>query len=206
MSIEAKESVEQDKLTPVQKKRLDEFNRTRTDLLEQGYKEKQLTVSIAKANIRVMIAAVPITALGHLLYLVVHGRSQRINLWFLLVLLLGMVVHELLHAITWACSCKKGWKAIGFGLDAATFSPYCYCNEGMTLLQYSLGAAMPTVVLGILPYVIGLMFGNYYLAMFGLFQVLGGGGDLFVLRLIRRENNAILMDHPYLAGCVAFEK
>lgn len=39
------------KLTDVQIKRLEEFNRIREELLEQGYKENCLSVSTLKANV-----------------------------------------------------------------------------------------------------------------------------------------------------------
>ncbi|KEH88525.1 hypothetical protein Z965_04595 [Clostridium novyi A str. BKT29909] len=47
---------------------------------------------------------------------------------------------------------------------------------------------------------------NYFLAMFGVVHIIAGGGDIYILWMIRKAKNAIIVDHPYLVGCVAFEK
>lgn len=42
--------------------------------------------------------------------------------------------------------------------------------------------------------------------MFGVVHIIAGGGDIYILWMIRKAKNAIIVDHPYLVGCVAFEK
>ncbi|GAB6150180.1 hypothetical protein [Clostridium novyi] len=49
--FKSKTSKNKKKLTDVQIKRLEEFNRIREELLEQGYKENCLSVSTLKANV-----------------------------------------------------------------------------------------------------------------------------------------------------------
>ncbi|WP_053957620.1 DUF3267 domain-containing protein [Inediibacterium massiliense] len=209
--MENKSKISKDKknLTDVQIKRLEEFNRVREELLEQGYKEKDLSVSTLKANVMVLVTTAPIFVVCYLLFFAIYGENYkytRLDIGFWIIVLIGIVVHELIHGITWAVFCKKKWGAIGFGVDWSTLTPYCCCSEGLAFKNYALGCAMPTIVVGLLTYIIGLVLGNYFFAMFGAFHILCGGGDAYILWLIRKEKNAIIVDHPYLVGCVAFEK
>ena len=209
MKNESKISKNKKKLTGVQIKRLEEFNKIREELVEQGYKEKQLNVSALRANIMVLVTTGPIAVIFYLLFLIIYGenyRYMRLDIVFWLIVFLGVVVHELIHGITWAVFCEKKWRAIGFGVDWSTLSPYCCCNEGLAFKKYVLGCVMPTIVVGLLPYIIGLILGNYFCTMFGVVNIIAGGGDVYVLWLIRKVKNAIIVDHPYLVGCVAFEK
>lgn len=197
------------KLTSVKVKRLQEFNEIRQSLLEQGYKEKQLNVSVLKANFMVLITTAPVAVICYLLFLKIYGwgyRYTRLDIVFLFVVVVGIVVHELIHGITWSVFCEKKWRPIEFGIDWKTLTPYCFCGEGLAFKKYALGCAMPTIVVGILPYIVGLILGNYFLAMFGILHIVCGGGDAYILWLIRKAKNAIIIDHPYLVGCVAFEK
>ena len=69
-------------------------------------------------------------------------------------LMAGIVVHELIHGLTWAYFAKKGFKSIRFGVFWEMLTPYCHCSEPLTVRQYCIGALMPLVVLGIIPLVL----------------------------------------------------
>lgn len=209
MKNRSKISKNKKKLTGAEIKRLEEFNRIREEFIEQGYKEKHLNVSTLKANVMVLITTVPIAVIFYLLFFAIYGgnyKYTRLDIVFWFIVFVGIVIHESIHGITWAVFCKKKWRAIGFGVDWSTLTPYCCCSEGLAFKKYALGCAMPTIVVGLLPYIIGLILGNYFLAMFGVLHIVAGGGDVYVLWLIRKVKNAIIVDHPYLVGCVAFEK
>jgi hypothetical protein len=203
------EKSKEKKLTGAQIKRLEKFNIVRKELIEQGYKEKHLSVSALKANVMVLVTTMPICVIFYLLFFAIYGGEYNhtglgINFW--LIVFVGIVAHELIHGFTWAVFCEKKWKAIGFGIYWPTLSPYCCCSEALTLKKYALGCAMPTIAIGLLSYIVGLVVGDYFWTMFGLVHILCGGGDAYILWLIRKEKNAIIVDHPYLVGCVTFEK
>lgn len=194
----------------IKEKRIAEFNRLQKELLEQGYKEKDLIISPLKANIMGIATTLPIAIACSVLYLTFYNMKYLYTLWdaifMLLTFILGAVVHELIHGASWSAFCEKKWAAISFGIDIPTLTPYCCCNEGLTLKKYSLGCAMPGLLLGVFPYIIGLITGNFYFAFFGVMHILLAGGDAYMLLLVRKEKTAILVDHPYLVGCVSFEK
>lgn len=194
-------------LTPLQEKRLRQFNSVREALLEKGYTEKELSFDLLKANLVVFVTTLPIVLVLCVLYFVVNGVDRTAfgsGFLFIVMMLLGIVLHELIHGAVGAAFARHKWRAVHFGFDWATFTPYCHCAEALSVPQYALVVALPTLLLGFLPYFIGLAFGLWPLACYGLLFIIMGGGDAYILWLIRKERHGIILDHPVLAGCVIF--
>ena len=201
------------KFTKIQQKRLEVFNNVRSKLIEEGYKEKNITITPIKANIMVLVTTVPICIICTILFWTIYMKGKGFFIGdisvlgvFWIMMVIGIIIHELIHGLFWSLSTKEKWKSIGFGVDWGTITPYCTCNEELKIKNYAIAVAMPTIILGVIPYLIALITGNLFLALFGIIQLMGGGGDLYILWLIRKEKNALLLDHPYLVGCVSFEK
>jgi len=178
-------------------------------LLEKGYTEKNLSFSMLKAQMMALVMTLPVVLVLGGLYIVVNGVGERASgagfwLLFIVVMLAGIVLHELIHGAVGAAFTKKKWRSIHFGVDWATLTPYCHCAEPLSMPQYALLCALPTVVLGFLPYLLGLVSGYGPAAWYGLLFILAGGGDAYMLWLIRKERHGLILDHPYLAGCVVF--
>ena len=117
-----------------------------------------------------------------------------------------MCIRDRIHGVTWSLFAKKGWKAIDFGFIAKYLTPYCTCGEPLPFWGYVIGILMPTLILGVGVYLIGLFAGSYAWALWGLLNILAGGGDLAVLWRIRKRRKSLILDHPYQVGCVAFDK
>ncbi|HLV09635.1 MAG TPA: DUF3267 domain-containing protein [Halanaerobiales bacterium] len=194
------------KLTPAQKKRFEKYSALRQELIEKGFEEKKFIISALKANLMVFVTSVPIVVVFWIIYAVLHG-SGRLNrpLIFALVLV-SIIIHELIHGITWSLFTEKGWDSISFGVIWKYLTPYCTCDEYLPYGAYFLGGIAPTIILGFIPYIIALFTGNYTLLFISLFNILVGGGDIYIVYLIRKCKDAIFIDHPYLVGCVAFKK
>jgi len=99
---------------------------------------------------------------------------------------------------------KGKWQSVHFGIHWSSLTPYCHCGETLSMPKYALVIAMPTIVLGFLPYLIGLVFGLLPVVHFGLLFIIAGGGDAYILWRIRKERHGLILDHPYLLGCVVF--
>lgn len=200
------------KLTPSEKKRKERFQNLCQELEQQGYIKTDLCFSALRANIIALVLSLPITAIGILLFFWKNSGSHwfSLNGWqfllFLITLLTGMVIHELIHGITWSLFAKKGWKSIDFGFIAKYLTPYCTCGEPLPFWGYFTGALMPTLILGVGVYLVGLFVGSYLYALWGLLNILAGGGDLAILWRIRKHRKSLILDHPYQVGCVVFEK
>lgn len=200
------------KITPAEERRRAEFDRMREDMTKDGYTEESLCVSAQRANVMALAISAPIVIVLWVLYLLARpGLGGFFNfpyggLVFLLAFIAAVVVHELIHGLTWSLFCVKKWRAISFGMIWKYFMPYCSCGECLPFWPYFAGVVMPTVVLGFLPYAVSLIIGSYSLMMFSLLMIFAGGGDLYILRLIRKKKSALFIDHPYEVGCVAFFK
>lgn len=129
------------------------------------------------------------------------------GIWWLIAFIAGIVVHELLHGITWACYAKSGWKSISFGVMWKLLTPYCHCNEPMGVKGYLAGALMPLIVLGIIPAVVSLIIGSIPLLGWGILFIAAASGDIWMSWLLTKEDpESTILDHPTEAGFYVFPK
>ena len=121
--------------------------------------------------------------------------------------LLLVVVHELLHAISWKFAGGLSFRNFRFGIAWKTFSPYCHATEPMTARAYRIGAITPGVVLGLLPIVISTLIGDSFLAILGALLTAGAVGDVYILWLLRHvPSSTCVIDHPTRAGCIVLHE
>lgn len=129
---------------------------------------------------------------------------------FILVFLISIatiILHELIHGVTFAFFSKKGVKSIKFGVIWNKLTPYCHCKEPLLLKYYIIGGAMPMIILGFIPFVYSLIFGNFILLIFAFFCTVGAIGDLIIIYMLRNEDrNNMVLDHPSEVGCFIYRK
>ena len=102
-------------------------------------------------------------------------------LLFLLVFFALIVLHELIHGITWSLFTENRMKDIEFGVMWKYLTPYCTCRKSLKRGQYITGTLMPTIVLGFIPAIASIISG-------------------------RQSRDTLFHDHPYEAGLVVFDK
>ena len=105
---------------------------------DQEVKGRKVAIDIEKANIfglRIMVVLgvmflVPFFMIwgGKHNFRELFGAFSDWGITFILAII-GIVVHELIHGLTWACFAKNGWKSISFGVWWKVLTPYCHCNE-----------------------------------------------------------------------------
>ena len=75
---------------------------------------------------------------------------------------------------------------------------------------YILGTAMPLIILGILPLIIGILAGNMSFLLMGILQSASATGDVMVIQKVlafkSSASDIVYMDHPTEAGLVIFER
>lgn len=208
----SKQAEKQRKLTAAEQRRKVQLEQLEKALCAQGYQKHDLTIGLVYANVMASVLGLPIIALLCVAFFLrnVSGVIVAGNmLIWLLVLVVLIVVHELIHGITWAVFAPHHWKAVEFGFIAKYLTPYCTCGEPLARYQYVIGALMPTLILGIIPAMFAIFSGNLFWLLTGCMMVLGGGGDMaIVLKLLRHHSgtDAVYIDHPYEAGIIAFER
>ena len=99
----------------------------------------------------------------------------------LLVALVGLVVvHEWIHGIVWGRFAAHKFKSIEFGFLKETLTAYFTCSEPLRKWQYVIGTLMPSILLGVIPAVVGVLANSLLLLLIGLMMIMGGGGDLTI--------------------------
>lgn len=205
------------KLTPAEQKRKEQFALVCEEMERQGYRKTDLTIGVVKANLLALIVMLPFAVLSGAVVLsrvsflsMAESMSPFDFLLFLLVMLLLTAVHEGIHGLTWGLFAESHWRAIRFGVIWNALTPYCTCAQPMKRGQYILGAAMPTLVLGIGLTAAAALTGIFWVFILALAMIFGGGGDFAIIlkMLLHRQQgrDAVYYDHPYECGVVVFEK
>jgi hypothetical protein len=154
---------------------------------------------------------VPIAIVQALAFFILHGlppiptKSSTIGFGFLL--LLGILIHELIHVAAWAGISKKPLSVFKLGFQWQSLTPYAHCMEPMDVRSYRLGSFAPGFLLGILPWTVSLFTGDILLFLFGLLFTTAAGGDFLILWVIRGlKPGTLVEDHPFNAGCYIIEQ
>ena len=203
------------KLTPAEQKRKAAFEATCAEMARAGYRQKDFLIGVLQANTLSLLVMLPFLALAAWAYapFIAAGGSFFLDgqffLLFLAILVL-LVVHECIHGLTWSLFAPNHFASISFGVIWKALTPYCTCNAPLKRWQYVLGAAMPTLVLGIGLTAAAAVLHQNALFLLAEIMILGGGGDFLILLHMFRcrpaSGELLCLDHPYECGFVAFEK
>lgn len=201
------------KLSKAELKRREAFEKKKEEYEAQGYQTKLLKIGALEANVFAVILAIPfIIAFGFLYQAAGNSFEMETSEFYIafLLLLVLMVVHELIHGITFSLMVEEGWRSVSFGILLSSLTPYCNCNQPMKKGQMIISALMPTIILGFIPAVIAVMSGSCFLLYVSMLMIIGGGGDfLIVINLLKYKSFAkevVFLDHPYEIGTVVFER
>ena len=202
------------KLTKAESIRMKQFALTSADLEEKGYKLTNLTVSAAKANVLGIVAgcvlALPFVLAFH--FMIGLNNHEVKPLYLILcpvAMIVSIVVHELLHGAGWILFTKGKFKSIAFGVVWEALMPYCTCKEALRKGQYLTGLVLPLLILGIIPSALALVFGSFYLLIYGAVMIICAGGDICILFLIlttKLKGDVLFVDHPSEIGLAALVK
>ena len=211
MSSEGKK--EKRVLSKAELKRLERFESITEELAARGYTRRDLTINIKKANLFAILLMIPLFLIGYGAYYLVNGSLGfgGFNVWFFLIgFTVLIVVHELIHGLFWSIFTPHHFGDIQFGIMMPSMNPYCTCLVPLRKGQYLLGAAMPLILLGIVPMIAGIAVGNTNVLFLGIVMTDAAAGDMMIsgklLSYRSRAGEITYMDHPTEAGGVIFEK
>ena len=203
------------KLTEAEKRRQERYEAIADEMVQEGYRKTELTISIIKANVFAVILLIPVMIIGLVLFFM---RNRDIAsafqggwfLWMILLFLLFIVVHELIHGISWAFFAQNHFRDIEFGFMKEYMTPYCTCAAPLSRGQYIFGALTPLVILGIIPMIYGIYAGSFLWLILGILMTDSAAGDIMIvwniLRYKSQAEEVVYMDHPTQGGGVIFEK
>lgn len=183
-----------------------------TAVLPPSGSETDLSVDLGPASLWGILMGLGVTAPFVLLFAAMWGRPALAAgntlifdpIWrFFAYFLLGIILHEAIHGLTWTIAGRVPWKSMKFGVVWQALTPYCHSTVPLKPSAYRLGAAMPGLLLGVMPMLIGLTTGLGWLLVWGAVMTISAGGDMFILWLIRHVTAAQwVLDHPSRAGCI----
>ena len=216
------ESKDPRKLTKAELRRKEIFEKTEQELLAKGYTRVDLTISLLKANTLGVLITLPFLALLTLGYLIVNYVLKIENVFnitipdnispiiFMVATIVLIVVHEGIHGLTWSFGAPNHLKDIEFGFVLEMLTPYATCKAPLKKSVYLLGSLMPMTLLGIIPGIISIFFGDTLILGIFLIQTLAGSGDFLISCMLLKHKtkgkDVVLLDHPYECGLVVFEK
>lgn len=200
-------------LTEAEQKRREAFEAEAQKLTGKGYIRKDLTFGVVAANIWAIVLVLPMAIVFWLLYRMsweAGDLSLTEQVAALLSAFLLIVVHELIHGVGFACFVESHWKAVSFGIIWKMLTPYCTCREPLKRKHYLVAILAPTVILGIIPTIIAVVYGFWGMFLVSLLMIFGGGADILIaIKLCvykTKGKDCVFFDHPYECGLVVFER
>lgn len=186
------------------------MSRKREEALPQieGYEPVQRTISMLAANIWAVVLMVVAGGVGW--WLTKWSQPDAAlavfdMLWLGVMLVVGIVVHELIHGFTWIALTKGRFSHLSFGTMQGAV--YCHVDVPMTKRNYIIMALMPGLLTGMVPWLAGIATGSLLWMLLGAIMIGGAMGDIMIVRAIREETpDTMIYDHPNLVGCYVYRK
>jgi len=209
--------VENDQVRERKKK---EYTELVEEMDKKGFEAKLEKISVLKANLYGIVLFFVLAVVSFGAFYLIYGKEYFNTafikvfyfegfpglLFFFGVYFVTIFVHEFIHGFFWHFPCEKKWGSIDFGFNPKNVTPYCHCREALTVSRYFLGCIAPTVILGVVPIILGLVFKILFLITIGVIGVVGGIGDMMVIFTLLKHRDCSLFDHPYEVGYAYFVK
>ena len=199
-------------LTEAEARRKERFEELMKQRSGEGFHADYLILDLRKTNIMATVIGIAFFILASMLYWITgHGITDMTIgkiVAYLVIFFVLIILHELIHGATWAIFAPRGFHSIEFGYIRKTMNPYATCAEPMSKGTYILGAAMPTILLGILPLIFCFLHPDNHSLIFLLAasMTVSGLGDMAIiwkiLRHRKKGEEEKYLDHPYEAGVV----
>ena len=200
-------------LSEAEQRRLEKFEKTTQEMERQGYTLHSLAIGMGKAYVFSVLLLIPLFIIGYGAYYLVHHTAGFFSygiLAFVLIFVVLIVVHELIHGVSWSFFTPHGFKDVEFGIMKPSMSPYCTCLVPLKKGQYIFGTVMPLAVLGIIPMIVSIIIGNPGILLMSILMAGSAAGDIMIIQSVLAYKSSakeiVYMDHPTEAGCVVFER
>lgn len=188
---------------------------------ENNYEKVLKTINIEQANRLGLLLMIPVFVIFTTIHIFLWKNSMlnyfhedftfvkilKDGLLFLIAFFIGIALHELIHGISFALFAKGGFKSVSFGILWHYLTPYCHCKEPLKIRHYIFGALTPSIILGLIPAIAGLIIGKYLITFFGIVFIVASIGDFMIVHLLWNEkSDDYAQDHISEAGCHVFRK
>ena len=131
---------------------------------------------------------------------------------YLLSFLAFVIVHEVLHGLSFVVFSGQSWKTIRFGLVLKNGLAYCISLVPVTIRRARWSLMMPLYVICIPLYLYGIFTSSFALAILAILFASGSVGDIYYLWQLRTANPTYYMmeeeptKHGYEIGYYLYQK
>jgi hypothetical protein len=129
-----------------------------------------------------IFACVSIVVLTILTYIFTGSLDfiTEINLFSFLMVFLWLGLHEVLHGVGFLSLGRVKLRNIVFGAELEKGIFYCMCKEVISKLNILIAIFFPFVLIGIIPYIIGISNSNNLLIFLAVFNMAGSIADIIM--------------------------
>lgn len=120
---------------------------------------------------------------------------------FFPLMILYMGLHEILHSISY-CIYGANFKNIVYGIELEKGVFYCLCKEHIKRLNILNSLFFPLFYIGIVTYIIGIVFDLPYLLWLSIFNISGCSGDILMFIYMWKLDKDI--EFTELDDCISF--
>jgi len=140
-----------------------------------------------------------------------RGVNVKFSFYGVLMVLIlygiGIVEHEIIHALSFRYYSRISWRNIKFGFHKQYLCPYVHCKVKVENRFMGVVLILPTIITGILPWVFGIINGSYVFIVVGALLISGGVGDFSMFNELRKfPKYSQVHDYENDIGCEVFIK
>lgn len=148
-------------------------------------------LNVGKLNIVCVILFILVIAISALLYRGDLAQDfYEVNLMLLLVAdIATMLIHELLHSLAYTLY-GGDFKKIVYGAYLEKGLLYCLCKQNISRKNILNALMFPLFYLGIIPYIIAIIFKLPFLLFLAILNIVGAAGDIMMfIYIIKLDKN-----------------
>jgi len=108
----------------------------------------------------------------------------------LILMILFMVIHEILHSIAYSIYGGK-FKNIIYGIQLEKGVFYCLCKQNINKLNILNSLFFPLFYIGVVTYVLGMIYELSFLTWLSIFNITGCSGDIIMFIFMSRLSKNI---------------
>jgi hypothetical protein len=118
----------------------------------------------------------------------------------LISLIPSILIHEVLHGVGYMLAGARR-DQVKLGFQIKNLMPYAHCKVPLRTLSYAFGVILPGLILGVIPYIAGIVAHHQTLTVYAIMMILAAVGDLIMLvMLVAVPRDLYVQDHPTKPG------
>lgn len=168
-------------------------------------REKSLSQTTLQAQLSALIM-VPFIVGAWVVAVSLYGVeffNGRDNVWTIIsciAMLATIIPHELLHAAGWMLAAGKNKEEMKITIKLPLGASICFYGD-MKVSEFLIGAIMPFICTSVIPVAVGLIFGNFYVLLYGSMLAMTCGSDIALCFMAWKYRNNNCYD-PGITGIV----